>query len=521
MVNQSSSEYIIYRARTGKAPLKKTAADQKPVPLTRDAWLNETADTVGMYKQLTLFPMDEVAPASAVKTDLLESAPIPHEKSLRFLAKDTQRQIKAPNRPDYPGSFVEAPTTHPKDAVSATNGQLLVPGTTEVKEDQFPGRVHYTDGGLYPKGDVSDPRTVELHSNAPNYRKMPGHPVHGVGQPTEQGFEDVLKHLGAENKNEKPGEPVVWTNTRAEAIIYINGKPHNLREVASRENLVLKEGASGAEVEALEEKLKQILIQRGSIEIVTEGPDGKPQKQTIPVTAENTKTTREVVEGLQDKYNIEYKRIPIPDETSPDPARLDEMRQWHNEMQEKHPEASIDYVVNCHQGRGRTTTGMVATAIALEGRTKQLELFGMSILGESSKDRANRIIDDAFHLQNLRDTVDETRQKSETAQAESRRLEAEARKETDAKRKAELEFKAQAEKERAQRYQDQAQEFTRRYAQTLKYSEYINEFGPKAETPTFEEWMKQSEQIEDLNTKWVAINAKLGLGQAEPSVVLV
>jgi hypothetical protein len=508
MVTKGSADYIIYNGkRVPKRPAAKSKSN-KPLPMSRDTWLDETADTVGMYKQLTLFPMDQAAQTAPVKAvqDKPE-APVPHEKSFRFLAKDTQRQIKAPNRPTYPG-LIHGPEEHPTDAVTATDGQLYVPGKTEIKKDQFPGRVHYTKGGLYPKGKLDDPETVELHANAPNYRKMPGMPVHGVGQPTAKGFEDVLKHLDGENK------PVAWANTRAEAVLYINGEPHNLREMACRENLVLKEGATGAEVEALEEKLKQRLIQRGSIEVVKEGPDGKPIKETIKLTEENTKTTRDVVEDLNPPYQVEYKRIPIPDETSPEPGRLDEMRNWQNEMQEKHPDSNLNYVVNCHQGRGRTTTGMVATGIALDGRTKQLELpFGFT-LGEDAKERANRIIDDNFHMQNLRETVDDTQDKSSRASTEATRLETEAKTESDANKKAELERQARIERDRAERYEARAHEFTKRYAQTVKYSEYIDEFGAKAKTPTFEEWMQKSEQTEDLHKKWAAINTHLGLGPA-------
>ena len=221
MVTKSSADYIIYNGkRVQKKPVTKSKSNQ-PLPMTRDAWLDETADTVGMYKQLTLFPMEKTAPTAAVKTEEVESQQVPHQKSLRFLAKDTQNQINAPDRPRYPG-VVTGPETHPADAVSATDGELYLPGKTEIKKDQFPGRVHYVKGGLYPPGKLNDPKTVELHANAPNYRKMPGMPVHGVGQPTAKGFEDVLKHLDGKSK------PVVWANTRAEAVIYINGELYGL-----------------------------------------------------------------------------------------------------------------------------------------------------------------------------------------------------------------------------------------------------------------------------------------------------
>lgn len=506
MQTHGTSDYIISSGRRIQSRSSTKEKSNKPQPLTREAWLDETADTVGMYKQLTLFPMEPVASVKEVKSVSEETVNTPHETSFRFLSKDTQRQVKAPNRPNYPGS--EIPVSHPKDLVSSTAGELYVPGKVEIKADQFPGRVHYTGGGLYPSGSLKDPKTVELHANAPNYRKMPGMPIHGVGQPTEKGFEDILKHLKAEKGK---GKPVIWTNTRAEAVIYINGKPHNLREMAAAENLVLKDGASGAEVEALEDKLKERLIARGSIEIVSEGPDGKPVKEQVKVTAENTKTTKDVIEGLKDKYDIEYKRLPIPDESSPEPGSLDEMRKWHNQMQEKYPDARLNYVVNCHQGRGRTTTAMVATGIALDGKTRQLELpFGFT-LGENAKERANRIIDDNFHMQNLRETVDETRKKSHAADKAAERLEAQAKKEHDLQKKTDLEFQAKREHERSERYNKRAHEFTKRYAQTVKYSEYIDEFGPKAEKPSFEEWIKQDAQADDLNKKWVAINNELGL----------
>lgn len=481
---KKSSDFIIYeRAKTeGVRQSQGTQAQQPPRPLTDGLWQKEALETLNMHapneggftpvkagEQLTLFDLEPVAPTQKLNLDA-PAIDIPHWDSFRFFGKESLRQIKT-----SPAPIPNAVPSHATDAVSATNGKLLVDGVTGIKEDHFPGRVQYLKGGLYPEGDK------DAHVDAPNYRKMDGKPVHGVGQPTAKGFQDVLDHLKGKDK------PVVWTNTRAEAVVYINGKPHNLRELASQENLVLKEGATGAEVEALEEELKQRIIERGSIKIAKEIPGQRePIYEDVPVSADNVQTTQDVIDNLKaEGYKVEYKRIPIVDEKAPTPAQMDELRQWNNDMQAKHPKEKLDYVFNCHQGRGRTTTSMVTTAITMDGKTKQLELplFGSISLGENAEQRADRIIDDAHHMQNLRETVEETKKKAQEAKTPEERAKYEAR----------------------------AADFTKRYAMMQKYSEYIDKHGAGSETPSFEEWSSQTAQVKDFNHLWAALNTHLGV----------
>jgi hypothetical protein len=512
------------------------ARNGQTLPLTGGLWQHEALDTLGMYapdegnftpvkgEQLSLFPMEPVARAASLEKLDLDDAKlcVPHQDSFRFLAKDTQRQIRS--RAFYEAAAQLAPAKH-VDAVTATRGELLVDGITELKADQFPGRVQYTEGGLYTKdptrkkNEKVSPELVEEHHHAPNYRKMENKPVHGVGQPTKKGFRDVLDHLGGKDK------PVVWTNTRGEAIIYIDGEPYNLREVASRENLDLKTGATGAEVEELEKQLKERLIAKAKangnmirVPLETPGPDGKSYKD-IPVTASNVQTTKEVIEELQgppNNYKVEYRRIPMTDEKSPTPAQIDEVRNFMNEVQARHPKEKdkLEYVFNCHQGRGRTTTGMVAGAIALDGldgKTVQLELpFGVKI-GENAGHRADRLIDEAFHMQNLRESVEETKKKAANAEKDAQKYELKAAGARTDKDRQDNEKLARSAHQAAEKYQRNAADFTKRYAMMQKYSEYIDKFGAHNTTTSFDDWMKQSAQTEDLDKKWLALNEQLGL----------
>lgn len=539
------SDYLVYTGPNPANP-RAGAAGDKTLPLTPGVWQKEALETMGMYapsegnftpvQQLTLFPMEPVAPTAEVKKLDLDdpNLPIPHKDSFRFFAKDTQRQIRS-------RQFYQQAATMPKgkhvDAVSATQGQLLVDGVTEMKEDQFPGRVQYTEGGLYtrdpgrPKNQKPSAELVAEHRHAPNYRKMEKKPIHGLGQPTKKGFADVLSHLGAKGDDPKPGKPntgkpVVWTNTRAEAIVYINGDPYNLREMASRENLVLKEGASGAEVERMEEQLKARLLEKsrsssppGTIRVPLEepGPDGKKFKD-VAITESNVQTTREVVEEMKkppNNFNIEYKRIPLVDEKSPSPAQLDEIRGWMNEVQARHPKDKdkMEYVFNCHQGRGRTTTGMVAAGIAmdgLDGRTVQLKLPFMT-LGENAQERGDRVIDEAFHMQNLRETVQETQDKAAKSELDAKKYEEKAAAAKTEKERAENERLAQAARETKEKYEQHARDFTKRYALMQKYSEYIDQYGARSQTTSFDDWMKQATQTADLDKKWMALNTQLGV----------
>ena len=55
----------------------------------------------------------------------------------------------------------------------------------------------------------------------PNWRQVPGFPVFGVGQPTQEGLAKVKEVVGK--------DPVMWFNLRVEPVAYLEGLPVALR----------------------------------------------------------------------------------------------------------------------------------------------------------------------------------------------------------------------------------------------------------------------------------------------------
>gem|GEM_PF-1339527 len=526
-------------------------------------------------------------PAGLAETAGVNYSPealFPHYSSFKFLFDDTVqglRHVKGTYSPglqeigpplelgapadsvapaEITGTEIKQPSK-PKDIESLTGGTLYDPARSELKSDNFPDRMIYWEGGLYGRDreleasqkQASDLRNqlktekdpakkaelekkleaaemiaaermmnsekVKQHENAPNYRQMPGKPIHGVGQPTKQGFEDVVKHVsGSKNK------PVVWADMRAEAVIYVDGKPYNLRQLQGGGNLDLKKGASAEELEAAEEKLKQSLINKGEIELVEEKPvldaNGKPaldenkkprtQRVTkkVKVSADNVQTTKEVVGELKGKgYNIEYKRIPVTDESSPSEADMDTIRKFVADAKKNHPKEDVQYVFNCHQGKGRTTTAMVTAGITLDGKSSSynIPLFGAISFGDG-KNQTEVNINNNSHVQNLRETVNEYKGKAEEAKAKANSLETQWKAETDPEKKAALEKQFNLAREKQEKYENNTLEFTKRYATLQKYGEYISKHGENCEKPTFEEWMNGATEKKDMEQKWAAIN---------------
>jgi hypothetical protein len=519
-------DYIIYKPVTPeiKSPQRSEEVRQEKIlPLTAGVWQNEATNVLKMYdkNEGSFTPLAPKGQVEASKDDPFSL--VPYGTEFKFLTEDTVRnlqQSKSTYAGDAKAAAVGAPAVEagrPEDILSLTGGALYDPDKTELKADQFPDRIIYWDGGLYP-AKRKDAAEAAQHENAPNYRKVPGKPIHGLGQPTKQGFHDVLDHIDGKKK------PVVWADMRAEGVIYINGKPYNLRQIKGFENVDFKKGASGEELENLEEKLKQQLLARGEVEVVEEkpmvGPDGKPvldgkgkQKtervaHTEKLTAENCQTTKDVVKGLQDEgYKIEYRRIPVTDETSPTESDMDAIRRLVADAKKNHPGDDVQYVFNCHQGKGRTTTAMVAAGITLDGKATKLDLPWIGPISlDDGKKRAERNINENFHLQNIREAVDEYKKKAAVAGKDAEGLRKKAREEQDPSKKAELENEAKAAEARQLKYENNTREFTKRYATMLKYSEYICEFGENSDKPAFEEWVNGAAQQKDLEKKWTALN---------------
>ena len=319
-------------------------------------------------------------------------------------------------------------------------GKVLGPGTV-LKVDHYPGIDKDLSSGKDPQPRIP---------GAPNYRALPAgkegqdKSIHGVAQPTLEGIRGVLDQAGAGPGGN--GKTAVWTNLREEPVIYVNGRPLNLRLAAKIGNNLENPGVSGAEIERTEEQLKREMLEEaarngGRILVHDEGPDGRIIARWETITPESVQTTKEVFDMLrQEGYKVDYARIPITDEKSPEPKDYDALVE---RLKGTDPEAAL--IFNCQAGRGRTTTATVVAGllrraqeasgphesvaksppvredIRERGQQKPgeyrtiLSLIQALEMGPQSKASADEIIDRYATLQNLREAVDTWKKKAETA----------------------------------------------------------------------------------------------------------
>ena len=101
----------------------------------------------------------------------------------------------------------EEPATEPAATTPAAPGDDL--NNYKMKVDHFDD-IHMLGDEVFVEG-------------APNFRQIPGFPIFGCAQPTQEGFMHVLEKVprGTEEKVVR----TVWYNMRQEPVIYCDGLP--------------------------------------------------------------------------------------------------------------------------------------------------------------------------------------------------------------------------------------------------------------------------------------------------------
>merc|ERR1712223_162594 len=162
---------------------------------------------------------------------------------------------------------------------------------------------------------------------APNFRRMPGFPVFGTGQPTLPGFDKILEPIMKKYGDEKI---IYWANLRQEPVVYVNGKPYTARDPAKiNYHLEVKCPEEGAK---MEEELAEVI------------------------------TLTSIYSGLKEKNEkVNAIRIPLNQETAPAEECFDQITALL-----KNTSASTPIVFNCQGGISRTTTAMVIASLVKE-----------------------------------------------------------------------------------------------------------------------------------------------------------
>lgn len=217
---------------------------------------------------------------------------------------------------------------------------------------------------------MSLPERVE---GVANYRREPlllegssPKSIYGTGMPTSDGLRRAGDKMCAKGGRRK----LKWTSMREEPVLYIAGVPHVLRIADRPITNIETTGVDANLVERMEESFKRDVLDEiarddGRILLHDEIETSPGHYSIVPVWEnvgpEDIKTPKELYEDVQrEGYDIDYRRIAVTDEQAPLPEALTVII---NRVRESLDDDSVDYVFNCQMGRGRTTTGMIASSI--------------------------------------------------------------------------------------------------------------------------------------------------------------
>ncbi len=340
--------------------------------------------------------------------------------------------------------------------------------------------------------------SLEVVPGAPNFRGVAGTSIYGVAQPTVDGLRSVLKRLGADHQK------VVWTTMREEPALYIQGRSVTLRELAHPFANLEQPGRTPAQVEAQEEALKAEVLKEAAAHggriLLHEGdPRWKGEARWVSVDAASLQTPLEVFQQMaREGFQVDYARIPVTDEKVPEEADFDALVARLKGVSDDTPR-----VMNCHAGRGRTTTAMVIAdlmdgsegTISNRGAVREqikevgsyangdyrviLGLIRALEQGPQAKAGVDAAIDRTSAMQNLRTSIARLKQQAEAG--DSHALE-------------------------------RGQDYLKRYFYLVSFNQYVQEQAPGGFQQTFSDWMKERPEL-----KGLLENLQLAMNTAVPS----
>merc|ERR1711915_197625 len=225
-----------------------------------------------------------------------------------------------------------------------------------IKPDQFEG-IHILD------------EKFEKINGAPNYRQLPGFPIFGTGQPTEEGMVEILKRA----KSGKEKAKVIWFTVRQEPVVYVNGAPYAPRAPdaphAHMETQLNKTELDSVCVHLANVLKKQLKASEDStIKIhkdknYAENPMERVDlEESLKVTS--IKDLNSVYKESAEQTGVDLIVVNVPileDQASSSGVTYDNIiNNLKGEL------ASTPCVFSCQMGRGRTTLGMVVACLVKE-----------------------------------------------------------------------------------------------------------------------------------------------------------
>jgi len=228
--------------------------------------------------------------------------------------------------------------------------------------------------------------------DTPHWRRVPGFPVYGVGQPSEAGFSKISEKVAKEK--------TIWFNMRQEPVAYVAGQPVTPRKSKNPHDNIEIPGKV-PDMDALEVKLVEELERRkcgaGNIEIFRdkEDADNPMDREEIkePCKLEDLKGFNKCLSDLASgpMEGMTVLRIPVFEERALPEECFDLIVKA---LVDENP-AKTQCIFSSQLGKGRTTFGMTVACIvkAIQMSTK---LNKMVETGIGSREWADGIIKKTF-----------------------------------------------------------------------------------------------------------------------------
>lgn len=226
----------------------------------------------------------------------------------------------------------------------------------------------------------------------PNWRRVPGFPVYGVGQPSEDGFSKVSEKLSKDK--------CIWFNMRQEPVAYVAGQPVTPRKsVNPHDNIEIP--GKVEDMDKLEDKFVENLESRkcgeGNITIFRDKEDAENpmdrEELKEPVKLEKLKNYKTILGDLSSGpiADMTVIRVPILEEKALPEECFDLIVKA---LLEENP-AKTQCIFSSQLGKGRTTFGMTVACI-VKAVQMSSKLNKMVETGIGSRDWADGIIKKTF-----------------------------------------------------------------------------------------------------------------------------
>uniref|UniRef100_A0A3B3THS6 Paladin n=1 Tax=Poecilia latipinna TaxID=48699 RepID=A0A3B3THS6_9TELE len=188
-----------------------------------------------------------------------------------------------------------------------------------------------------------------------NFRRVPKMPVYGVAQPTSEAIGAVLAHLTDEKRKHNH---VLWINVHEELALEGNGQIFIPREPSCLDQPIPVPTSDPQLLQKLETSLKEeILRAQKWLEVTLE------QEKQMKMF-KSCLTIQEIFNQHKSSHQgLVYKRIPLPDCSSPREEDFDKLHEAIRNALAEDPHTA--FVFNCANGKSRSTTAMVVAVLTL------------------------------------------------------------------------------------------------------------------------------------------------------------